>query len=369
MDENKPDLLTEIFEKAEQSTPPPQRPRFEYPPEDETSPPPPPAEHQDGPPSSSPPDGPVDKKKTAVSTVLLPWLCMVLGAALLVLGICVLQVTGMNRRLDELQQSVEAVQSIDKLQEEIVLLQEEISKYKTILQTFSDTQRTNEQLKEDLKSNSTRASMLSIQKKWADYLFYVGQFMAHEDYPMAAFVVALSADLYYFDLVYVDSERVPFNPAQLAQYQTYRQELIRRGYLWESPDLSSIPLNSQPPDDYRFGFTERCNPSQNDDMAALGILWCALDAYFIEGNNNAASQYLYASPLAGRNYQERVERLASDFTLEQFQLMKDGLVELDALHIEDDGTMTMGGWTHTQEGYSLPFELPKSALAYIPIGY
>ena len=57
-----------------------------------------------------------------------------------------------------------------------------------------------------------------------------------------------------------------------------------------------------------------------------------------------------------------MERLASDFTLEQFQLMKDELVEETWLVITDDGAMSEGSFMGVEfiedVLYNLPFEPP-----------
>lgn len=344
MDEDRTDLFSEIFEKAEPSAPPPQRPRFEYPPEEELSFPPPP----DG--------GPAEKAGTA-GTKLLPWLCMVLGAALLVLGVCLLQLVRMNDRLDELQQTVQEMQDVDGLREENEQLRRDLEELQERHdQSVAQSQYLARRLQQTVDEDSTQMEILSIQKQKLDYLWYIGRFMEDGDYPMAALATALSAGAYFTGTVYVNSQQVPINEAQLAEYNAYKQELADRGYLRLAYGsiVDSIPRVPV--------FPEQWDPGENDDMAALGILWCALDAHFIQGNDNAASQYLYAFPLARKDYQDRVDRLAGGFTLELFQRMKDDLVELDALYIDPDGTMIVGGWTHTLESHFLPFVLPNKQI-------
>lgn len=347
MDENKPDLLSEIFDRAEHPAPPPQRPRFEYPPQDD----PVPSSPADSMLSPSPPSGGTsDKKEPSISAKLLPWLCMVLGTALLVLGICLLQLVRMNHRLDELQQTIENMQAVDGLREENQQLQQDLEELQELLDQAG---MRNDWLMQVLDDDTTWQMMLSFQKRRAECLFYIGQFIDNGDDPMAALAVTLSAEMYFSD-VSINGQTVPVNQAQLAQYQAYRKELADKGYI-ELKYGAIIDSSPTVPD-----FADQWDPSKNHDMAALGILWCAINNHFIQGNDNAATQFLCYSPLANPvfGYQNRVNRLASDFTLEQFQLMKDELVELDALRVGSDGAMTEGGWTHTEEAYSLPFELP-----------
>lgn len=347
MDENKSDLLGEIFDKAERSTPPPQRPRFEYPPEDDPALSSPADSILPLPPLSS---ANADKGEPSIGAKLLPWLCMVLGAALLVLGVCLLHLVRMNHRLDELQQTIEDIQAVDGLREENQQLQQNLEELQKLL---DQTEMPNDRLTQASDDDTTRQMILSYQKRRAECLFYIGQFINNKDYPMAALAVVLYAEM-YFGRISIDGQPVPVNQAELAQYQAYRKELADKGYikLKNGAIIDSSPTIPS--------FAEQWEPSKNHDMAALGILWCALHAHFIQENDNAASQFLCSFPLANpvSGYQDRMNRLASDFTLEQFQLMKDELVELDALRIQPDGTMTEGGWTHTQEAYFLPFELP-----------
>ncbi len=366
MDKNKSALLSDIFEHAGDPVPPPHRPRFEYPPEEEPSSPPPPNNQPTLSPllenqtfSPPPPDAASRESAGTLSAKLLPWVCAVLGAALLVLGICLLQVVGMSHRLDSLEETVQGVALVDQIQRENKVLQQEQEKLEQSVQQAQWRTRELERVQQEVYE---RYYVEQAKNRRLNYLWYIGRFMEGGDYPMAALATALSAEI-YFGRVSINGQTLPINQAQLAQYQAYTQELVQRGYLSQSPDLSSETLDysSQAPSSILV-FTEEWDPSKNDDMAALGILWCALDAHFIQGNDHAASQYLCGYPMGDPDsgYQQRAGRLAGHFALEQFQLMKDDLIELDALHIDPDGAMTMGDWTHTMEGYVLPFDLPPS---------
>ena len=350
MDEHKPDLLSEIFDRAEQAAPPPaQRPRFEYPPEEEPPPadgPPPSSPADTAPPPSPPPDGGTIKSRRVTGEALLPWLCLVLGGALLVVGICLLQLGRMNGRLDEFQQTIQDMQDADSLRKENEQLRKNLE---DLQEQLDQAAALNERLEQALNDDTTRYQIASLQKRRAENLFYIGQFMNNGDYPMAALAAALSADLWYVTHL-INSEPVPVNEAQYKQYRAYVQELVDRGYL--ELIYGSI-IDSSP---RTVTLRKKWSPSENEDMAALGILWGAMDGHFIEGNDEAAAQYLYlylSDP--DHDYLDRVERLASDFTLEQFQLMKEELVASNNLTIAEDGTMSQGPGLHTDILYGLPW--------------
>ena len=151
---------------------------------------------------------------------------------------------------------------------------------------------------------------------------------------------------------------VSINPAQVEQYEAYRQELIDRGYLEERPNISTLDHLSPT----NLCFTQKWDPSQNDDVAALCNLWCAFNQHFVLENDNAAAQYLIYYPLGQpeTGYQDYVTRLASDFTLEQFQIMKDELAEDWYITVLADGSIIKNYSTQTDERYVLPFQLPET---------
>lgn len=357
MDENKPDLFSEIFDKAERSASPPQRPRFEYPPEEEP-------DHlapaDSLPPLPPPPENePQGKGRRPAGEKLLPWLCMMLGATLLVLGVCLLQLVRMNDRLDALEETVQGVALIDQLQRENKALQQEQEKLE---QSVQQAQWRTRELEREQEDAYERYYAEQLQTRRLNYLWYLDRFMEAGDYPMAALVIVLSAEMDFGTRV-INLQQVPANEAQILQYKAYKQELTDRGYL-QLGYLSIISSTATVP-----AFPDEWNPSKNDDMAALGILWCALDAHFVKRADQAAAQYLYLSPLGNpaMDYQNRVERLASPFILEQFQLMKDELVASEDLTVAEDGTMTVGPGFHPDILYSLPFELPPDISLKIPL--
>lgn len=328
MDENKSpqDILNEIFEKSQAPAPPPQ-----------------PGPEEDSFPSAPPPSGADGNREANVSAKLLPWLCVVLGAALLVMGVCVLQVVGINRRLGELQNAVEAqnVDSFTQLQADLDAQTERADQ----------AERDRENLLADWGRTAQELNLLAVQKWQRDYLFYIGQFMDNGDYPMAALVIGLSADR-YFDPANLE-DNIPSNQAQMEQYQTYKQKLFDEGYL-------CVPLI------YGYGvdFSEQWDPEQNPDMAALGILWCAMDTYYVTNTPETAAQYLvryqwYALVETGDDrYPQRILGTASDYTVCLYKQLIQDLAEAGWL-IELDGTLLYNEEMPSSDIlYYLPFDPP-----------
>lgn len=295
-------------------------------------------------------DSPPPPQKNKPSSFYV-YLAVLFGAAFLMLLLAYfVQQRNNATAMDDLRMTSNA--SREELLEEIEALKKEnesLTNENGRLDAWAD-QKSEEvkRLEDTLDQSYYRTDNLSIKKQALYYLWYLQQFMAQGDYTLAAAEIVFSAD----PRRNVWENQISLNPALLEQYDAARQELIRRGYL-------------QQLDHFRDGgtdifFTSRCNPYEDHDAAALSILWCALEAHFVQENNNAASQYLFCFPLASQDYQSRVERQASDFTLEQFQLMKDALIALDAIEIDPEGNIHQGGWDHTDEGYGLPFTLPHN---------
>lgn len=354
MDENKSpqDILNEIFEKSQAAAPPPP-----------LSPEQPPGDNDPLP--ASPPGGPAEKRGADTAAKLLPWLCVVLGAALLILGVCILQLARINHRLDGLQEAVEAVQIVDSLRDENGRLQVKLDQ----------TERNAEHLRQYLDDSRTGLATQTVQKKRLDYLWYMGQFMDHGDYPMAALVAVLSAQAYFPDEIIVDSQVVYLTLEQTAQYLAYCNELTDKGYLETAPAYTygdRIEL-SEIPDASSLVFPDQWDPEQNPDMAALGILWCALDECYVADAPGVAAQYLinyqryplYSSGESGGDcYPQRILDTASDYTIQQYQRLIQYLIASGWL-TETDGELRYSeGQAHTDVLYGLPFYPPGGGLVY-----
>lgn len=351
MDEHKSpqDFLNEIFEKSQAAAPPVPPPQFEPPGDD-----PPPA------PLS---DGPTEKHGAEEGAKPFLWLGVMLGAALLVLGVCLLQLVRMGHRLDELQQAVEAVQEADSLREENGRLQVKLDQ----------TEKNAEHLRQSLDDSRTELAVQTDQKKRLDYLWYIGQFMDHGDYPMAALAATLSAQAYFPDSFTAESQAVYLNLEQISQYRVYCWELADKGYLeltFSAPHQSSPTVPT---------FPEQWDPEQNPDMAALGILWCALDKYYVDGDPGMAALWLVNyedypiydkdSLLEGQDFlvigtiplSQRIGQAASDYTAQLYERLIQDLMEGEYV-VERDGALKIGKREVRDVYYVLPFNPPGGYL-------
>ena len=326
MEENKSpqDILDEILNRPPDKIPAPTfySPKFDPPPPDAA---PPPA-----------PDMPGKKAGSDRAARFLPWLCAMLGVSLLVTGVCVFQVVGVNRSLDELCEENEALQND--------------------LQAALDAQETAERDYETQREHadylSNNLNITTIQKWRSDYLFYIGQFMDNGDYPMAAMVV-ISAKWYFYNTG-LDPNYVSLNPAQNAQYREYGQELADKGYL--QLEYGIIDSDPQLP-----SFPEQYDPSKSPEMASLGILWAALNEYYVLNEPLAAAQFLvrYQNHTLG-NYLQYLDSAATDYTIWLYEQLVSDLSERRYL-IENDGAFDYG-FVYGQSPdiqYHLPFELPQ----------
>lgn len=321
------------------------------------------------PPEDAPlPDAPGKKDNPDLAAKLLPWLCLVLGAALLVMGACALQVVKMNHRLEALEESVEGIAYIDQLQRENKILQREKEDLEKELAQADRRKRELEREKQtymdDWDRTIQRLNITTIQKWQRDYLLYIGWFMDNGDYPMAALVVSLSA-YRYFDAG-SNLADVPYNPAQQEQYETYCRELLDRGYLQE-PSSGYLTWGGA-----NYEMAEKYDPSQNPDMAALGILWCALDGYYVTDSYGPPEQYLITYqylPLGSDAipYPQRLRNTASDEILQLYEQLINDLAARGGMVITDGALDYNPDLSYNSVLYSLPFDPPVD-YASIPAG-
>ncbi len=306
-----------------------------------------------GPEKKDAPPSPPEKNKPSSAYV---YLAVLFGAAFLMLLLAYfVQQRNNDDVLDDLRSTTasreELLEQIQELEKENEALTGENAR----LDAWAD-QKSNEakQLSDFLDDSYYRQQEINDQKMCLSYVWYLQRFMDAGDYPLAAAEVAFSAEF----LRSTWEKLLTINPALLEQYDGYKQELIRRGYLQH--------LDRPRDGGTDIYFTDRWDPSRNEDTAALSNLWCALEYHFIMNHDNAASQILYNYPLGDpvSGYQERVERLASDFTLEQFQLMKNALVEDNWLVIAEDGAMSEGDYMGLKDDalYNLPFKPPATGI-------
>lgn len=300
------------------------------------------------------PGGPPEKNKRSSFYV---YLAVLFGAAFLMLLLAYfVQQRNNDAVLDDLRSTTasreELLEDIKALEEERDQLKKEVEYQKgRVTQKNEETER----LQSNLEDSNSKWSDQRIQIMSLEYFWYIDQFMKNKDYPMAAAAVLFQAD----SLRETWNTQVAINPVQIEQYEAYRQELIDRGYLEERPNISTLDHLSPT----KLSFTQKWSPSERDDVAALYNLWCALNAHFVLEEDNSAAQYLFYYPL-GRpetGYQDYVARLASDFTREQFQIMKDELTEDWFITVLADGSIIQNySASQTDIRYNLPFQLPET---------
>ena len=299
-------------------------------------------------------DPPPPPQKNKPSSFYI-YLAVLFGAAFMMLLLAYfVQQRNNDAAMDDLRLSSNA--SREELLEEIEALKKEnqsLTNENGRLNDWAD-QKSEEakQLNDTLDQTYYRTSDLTIEKQALYYLWYLQQFMDQGDYTLAAAEIVFSTDFWRSAW----ENEISLNSALLEQYDAARQELIRRGYL-----LQLDHIRDGGTDIY---FTSRCNPNENNDMAALSILWCALEAHFVQDNGHAASQYLTHTSLTTPlpKFQEQTDQLASDFTLEQLQLLIDELTETQWLLVDQYGSLSQGfGPTSVRDDvlYPLPFEPPS----------
>lgn len=295
-------------------------------------------------PAGPAPEGkvPAGEKRSKPSSVYI-YLAVLFGAAFMMLLLAYfVQRRNSATAISNLRISTNATR--EELLEQNQQLQERVSQLEA---RAAQAEAGRETLEDDITGLTAAVHTATAQKRRLDYLWYVQQFMEAEDHPMAALAMAYSAGSYFSDVI--DTQYVPSNPMQRAQYQRYEQELIERGYL-DCERAGSSPLT----------LMREWNPEQNPTMAALGVLWCSLDSYYVSGSPYPAAQWLaeyehYAFDFSGARLSERIYENAGSGTIRLYEQLVHDLTEGGYL-IE-----TGSGWECGLSdliGYTLPFALP-----------
>lgn len=330
-EKNPVDLLDEILNRGqEEPRPSSYPPRFD-PPLPENEPPPP-------------------EQKAPLRERAVPWLCGLLGGAAVTGLLCAVLLTSLNQRLDQLGAAVDEIQAVDELRKENErLLQENAD-----LQAEVDEQIS--QLSQHSFEQAYRYQRMVYRMRQSEYLYYMEQFVEQGDLSMAALVMVLEDDILR-PPGENEPERFVCGSAMappLGSIQQERHDELRR-LLEEKGVLSSSGMSKQngttplwPPG---------TGPSEDPAMAVLGILWCAMDQYYVRGNLNAATQFLVDTPLNSPDGRELLYRSGRTVTL-YHQLVASLSVEGCLREQADTSLAWNPDYIHTQEGYSLPFELP-----------
>lgn len=330
-EKNPVDLLDEILNRGqEEPRPSSYPPRFDPPPPENEPPPP--------------------EQKAPLRERAVPWLCGLLGGAAVTGLLCAVLLTSLNQRLDQLGAAVDEIQAVDELREENErLLQENAD-----LQAEVDEQSS--QLSQHSFEQAYRYQRMVYRMRQSEYLYYMEQFVEQDDLSMAALVMVLEDGILRPPgedeperIVYGGAMPSPLGSIQQERYDEVRQLLEEKGVLSSSgmtKKNGTTPL--WPPG---------TGPSEDPAMAVLGILWCAMDQYYVRENLNAATQFLVDTPLNTPDGRGLLYRSGRTVTL-YHQLVASLSVE-GCLREEADTSLAWNPvYGHTDEGYNLPFELP-----------
>lgn len=328
MDKNKSpqDFLNEIFEKSRTSAPPVPPPRFE-PPEDYLPPPAPPA------------GGPGEKAGRLAK--LLPWLlCLALGAVLL-LGVCLLQLAQANRRLDELGEEHAA------LQEERDALERRLTQEQA---RGTELEQTSGQYWDDYL----------MQLSWNDHsnlLDCLEQFVGADDYLMAAVMIRDTDVL--FNRHHSGWNNKYLTPSQERRYLALREQALTSGtglrvlqcISW--PAIPGEPAGHTGGESWKGDYTEEVAILEGafspEELNAAETLCSIFRSYTIDPCHAAqaiAEAFGPDSPAAGR----LTGGAFTPSTVERFEQIKAALVEDGLLWEGEDGALA---WTRRPDYPSL----------------
>ena len=330
-EKNPVDLLDEILNRGQEEPRPSSYPPKFDPPLPENEPPPP-------------------EQKAPLRERAVPWLCGLLGGAAVTGLLCAVLLTSLNQRLDQLGAAVDEIQAVDELRKENErLLQENAD-----LQAEVDEQIS--QLSQHSFEQAYRYQRMVYRMRQSEYLYYMEQFVEQGDLSMAALVMVLEDDILRPPeedeperFVYGSAMAPPLGSIQQERYDELRRLLEEKGVLSSSgmtKKNGTTPL--WPPG---------TGPSEDPAMAVLGILWCAMDQYYVRENLNAATQFLVDTPLNSPDGRGLLYRSGRTVTL-YHQLVASLSVEGCLREQADTSLAWNPDYIHTQEGYSLPFELP-----------
>lgn len=330
-EKNPVDLLDEILNRGQEEPRPSSYPPKFDPPPPENEPPPP-------------------EQKAPLRERAVPWLCGLLGGAAVTGLLCAVLLTSLNQRLDQLGAAVDEIQAVDELRKENErLLQENAD-----LQAEVDEQSS--QLSQHSFEQAYRYQRMVYRMRQSEYLYYMEQFVEQDDLSMAALVMVLEDDILRPPgedeperFVCGSAMAPPLGSIQQERYDELRRLLEEKGVLSSSgmsKQNGTTPL--WPPG---------TGPSEDPAMAVLGILWCAMDQYYVRGNLNAATQFLVDTPLNTPDGRGLLYRSGRTVTL-YHQLVASLSVE-GCLREQADSSLAWNPvYGHTDEGYNLPFELP-----------
>lgn len=339
MDEKKPpaDILDEILNSPEEPHPSPaNHPLKLDPPAEEDSPSPPPAE-----------------KKAPLTERLLPWLCALLGGAVLALVLCGVQLFSVNARLDGLQSAVEEIRTVDELREENETLKKE---NQAIESARKEAEARAEEAEQNVDYLGRRVEWANMDREKGQMLAWLERFIREGDYLMAAVGIESFNRWYDWNWVTPPTTGQPPLPGQQARFQELRQEVLARSdYLIAEPNPRATednPLLWVSLAEDRFGPGE-----QTAALRLWSTLWYSSDQLDRAASNVAN---FYADEALMAALEHGAFRPSTRKLLEQ---LKDDLIRRGYLEEDEDGTLTQV----VLYGEDGPVDLTKVPLGELPL--
>lgn len=321
MDEKKPpaDILEEIMSRSEKPLPSPVSypPKFDPPPEDTPQPPP-------------------AAKKSPLADRLLPWLCALLGGAVLAALVLGFQLFSVNARLDGLQANLEGIQTMDELMDEN-------EKLRTVLQAMGTTQQEElarqEELEQQVQTFSNQYLIVDHSLGRAAALSWLERFCAQREWLMAACVVE-DCDAMFNPRNRAYGPIAPLPAALSARYLQLREDVMEQSKLLA---VTRTDINPEDPDHYfeRVDiYPASTGPHDQKAVDAAMEFWHVLSLYG-QGDPNGAAilltnfyhpELLYWKELEGGAFQPD--------TVELFRQVKDDLIQSGLIRETKAGTVT-----------------------------
>ena len=318
MDEKKPpaDILDEIMSRSEKPLPSP----VSYPPKFDPSPP-----------EDTPPPAPA-REKPPLAERLLPWLCALLGGAVVVALVLGFQLFSVNARLDGLQVNLEGIQTMDELMDEN-------EKLGTVLQAMGTAQQEElarrEELEQQVQTFSNQYLIADHSLGRAAALSWLERFCAQREWLMAACVVE-DCDAMFNPRNRAHGPIAPLPAALSARYLQLREDVMEQSKLLA---VTRTALNPGDPDHY-FEQVDispaSTSPYGQKAVEAATRLWPILKAYG-QGDSD------WAAVLLGDEQRYRAELESGAFqtdTVELFRQVKDDLIQSGLIRENKDGTVT-----------------------------
>lgn len=275
----------------------------------------------------SEPEGPAPAPADAGTPRTVPplaYLTALLAAGfLLMTAVCVLQFRDSQRKLDEVRGALENVQSVDQLQMEKAQLQERID---GLTAAAEETAQEMQELQASLGETAYEADIADVEKDMLNYLWFIQNFMESGNYAMATLATVYNGDNTYQDNGYLLNQR------QREQYAEYRQQLIDLDYL-NNHGHTIIWTNGT------LGVNTSLGPEQAAMIFQCADLWLALKEYYIEEDAMKAASYLV---FWSKEYQTIIEQHRGSFAIDQYELLKEELLDRGCLTEKENGELDYG---------------------------